>query len=227
MIVQLNNITKTYFNTDSSIKQEVLKGVDLSINNGEAISIVGPSGCGKSTLLNIIGTIDNPSSGEIRFGETILSKLSANEIATIRNKEIGFIFQSHQLLPQLNVIDNILVPTLPINDKIYRKEAVKRATSLLGNLGLEDKIFQFPGELSGGECQRVAVIRALINNPKLILADEPTGSLDEKSAEGIGNLLSEINTRDKVAMVVVTHSLKLANTIGNIHGLTDGKLNKV
>ena len=226
MITELNNITKTYHNSDSTVKQDVLTGINLKLSEGQAISIVGPSGCGKSTLLNIIGTIDVPTSGLVKFGDMDLASLNSDELATIRNRDIGFIFQSHHLFPQLNVMENILVPTIPIKDKEYRKKALERAKLLIDKVGLSDKINQLPGELSGGECQRVAVIRALINNPKLILADEPTGSLDEKSAEDIGKLLSEINLADKVAMIVVTHSMKLANTIGNIHSLINGKITR-
>ncbi len=224
MIIELRNITKTYYNSDSTIAQDVLTGIDLILNEGQAISVVGPSGCGKSTLLNIIGTVDIPTSGMIKFGDTELNNMSDNSLAAIRNQDIGFVFQSHHLFPQLNVLENILVPTIPVKGKEYKKEALKRAKSLIDKVGLSDKINQLPGELSGGECQRVAVIRALINKPKIILADEPTGSLDEKSAEHIGKLLSDINLVDKVAMVVVTHSMKLANKIGNIHTLTNGKL---
>ena len=226
MITELNNITKTYHNSDSTVKQDVLTGINLKLSEGQAISIVGPSGCGKSTLLNIIGTIDVPTSGLVKFGDMDLASLNSNELATIRNRDIGFIFQSHHLFPQLNVMENILVPTIPIKDKEYQRKALERAKLLIDKVGLSDKINQLPGELSGGECQRVAVIRALINNPKLILADEPTGSLDEKSAEDIGKLLSEINLADKVAMIVVTHSMKLANTIGNIHSLINGKITR-
>jgi len=226
MITELHEISKSYLNSDSTVKNEVLSGVSLSLKKGEAMAIVGPSGCGKSTLLNIIGTIDAPSSGTVKFEGTELSGLSADQMAEIRNEKIGFIFQSHHLFPQLNVIENVLVPTIPKKSKKYSKEATQRAHRLLDLVELSDHITKFPGQLSGGECQRVAVVRALINQPELILADEPTGSLDEKSADNIGKLLSDINKNENVAMIVVTHSLALAKTIGNIHNLTGGKISK-
>lgn len=226
MITELNNVTKSYFNSDSSLKNDVIKGISLSLRAGEAMSIVGPSGCGKSTLLNIIGTIDNPTSGIVKFDHKQINELSSNQLAAIRNREIGFIFQSHHLFPQLNVIDNVLIPTIPIRDRKYKSDAADRAKFLLQKVGLSNNLHQLPNQLSGGECQRVAVVRALINQPKLILADEPTGSLDEESAEAIGELLSGINKEENVAMIVVTHSLKLANTIGNICNLNGGKISK-
>jgi len=224
MIIELNNITKTYINAD--IKREVLKGIDLSVEKGATFSIVGPSGSGKSTLLNIIGTLDNPSSGTMKFDGRDLSQYTANQLAEIRNKKIGFIFQSHHLLPQLNVIENVLVPTIPSKDKAKKKLAAERAINLLEYVGLKDKTHQLPGQLSGGEAQRTAVVRALINEPEIILADEPTGSLDLDSSMMIGELLSKINKEKNVALIVVTHSKILANSIGNIYSIKNGLLKK-
>ncbi|NQU35384.1 MAG: ABC transporter ATP-binding protein [Bacteroidetes bacterium] len=224
MITELHNINKDYINNVSGVKHEVLKGISFTLNNGEAMSIVGPSGSGKSTLLNIIGTMDKPTSGAVKLYGNEISDYNETQLAEIRNQKIGFIFQSHHLLPQLNVLENILLPTIPIKDKLYKKLAVERAKKLLIRVGLVDNIHQLPGELSGGECQRVAVVRALINEPDLILADEPTGSLDEESAASIGKLLFEMHKENNTALIVVTHSLKLANTIGNIHKLTGGML---
>ena len=224
MITELHNINKVYINNVSGVKHEVLKGISLTLNNGEAMAIVGPSGSGKSTLLNIIGTIDKPTSGIVKFNGNELVKYNESQLAEIRNQKIGFIFQSHHLLPQLNVLENVLLPTIPIKNSSHKILAVERAKKLLIRVGLIDNIHQLPGELSGGECQRVAVVRALINEPNLILADEPTGSLDEESADSIGRLLSEIQKENNTALIVVTHSIKLANTIGNIHKLTGGKL---
>lgn len=224
MIVALENIQRTYINIESGVNRKVLNGISLSINKGDAISIVGPSGSGKSTLLNILGALDLPTAGVVRFNGKEINNFSENQLAEIRNREIGFIFQSHHLLPQLTLLENVLLPTLALAKKSERNNAKKRAISLLQSVGLADKIQQFPGQLSGGECQRTAVVRALINEPKLILADEPTGSLDKDSAEKIGSLLSSINKDKNVAIVVVTHSLALANMIGNSYLLSEGKI---
>lgn len=226
MIAELENITKIYTNKQSGIQREVLKGISLSINKGDALSIVGPSGCGKSTLLNILGTLDMPTSGVMRFNGKEINNLTDNQLADIRNREIGFIFQSHHLLPQLNLLENVLLPTIVLKGRSKKKLALERALKLLEKVGLADKVQQLPGQLSGGECQRAAVVRALINEPALILADEPTGSLDKEAAERIGELLSEINKSEGVSLVVVTHSLSLANKIGNIYNLSEGKIKK-
>jgi lipoprotein-releasing system ATP-binding protein len=224
MIAELENITKIYTNKQSGIQREVLKGITLSINKGDALSIVGPSGCGKSTLLNILGTLDMPTSGVMRFNGKEINNLTDNQLADIRNREIGFIFQAHHLLPQLNLLENVLLPTLVLKERSKKKLALERALHLLENVGLANNIKQLPGQLSGGECQRAAVVRALINEPELILADEPTGSLDKNSAERIGELLSEINKTEGVSLVVVTHSLSLANKIGNTYNLSEGRI---
>lgn len=226
MILELDNIAKTYVNGDAEIKREVLKGISLSVKKGGVFSIVGPSGSGKSTLLNIMGTLDKASSGEMKFDGKDISQYNDNQLADIRNKKIGFIFQSHHLFPQLNILENVLVPTIPLKDKTQKKKARERALSLLEYVGLIDRIHQLPGQLSGGEAQRTAVVRALINEPEIILADEPTGSLDVDSTNVIGELLSKINKEKNVALIVVTHSLSLANSIGNIYSITNGLLKK-
>lgn len=226
MIIELDNITKTYLNGNTGIRREVLKGISLSVDKGGVFSIVGPSGSGKSTLLNIIGTLDKASSGKMKFDGKDISQFNDNQLAVLRNQKIGFIFQSHHLLPQLNVLENVLVPTIPLKDKTQKKLSMERALSLLEYVGLKDRMHQLPGQLSGGEAQRTAVVRALINEPEIILADEPTGSLDLDSAEMIGELLSKINKEKDVALIVVTHSLSLANSIGNIYSITNGLLKK-
>ncbi len=226
MITEILNIDKIYRNSESGIERKVLDNVTLSLNKGKAMSIIGPSGSGKSTLLNIIGTLDKPTSGIVKFNGSEVNNFSENHLAQIRNQQIGFIFQSHHLLPQLNLLENILLPTIALNNRIKKNNALQRAKRLLQKVGLADKTSQLPSQLSGGECQRAAVVRALINNPELILADEPTGSLDKVSAEKIGELLSNINKEEKVALIVVTHSIALANTIGNTHNLLDGNLIK-
>jgi lipoprotein-releasing system ATP-binding protein len=224
MIVELNKVCKTYSNTSTGVNQDVLNDISISIHEGEAISIIGPSGSGKSTLLNIIGTIDSPTTGTVKFRGEEINNFSENILSDIRNKHIGFIFQSHYLLPQLNILDNVLLPTIPIGNKKNRKELYNRAIDLLNGVNLSEHLGKFPNQLSGGECQRVAVVRALINKPELILADEPTGSLDNKSAENIGDLLKSIQQECNITLVVVTHSLDLANSIGNIYSLSGGNL---
>ena len=227
MIVELDKISKYYENVSLISRRDVLNEISLSINAGESLSIVGPSGCGKSTLLNILGTLDLPTSGTLKIKGKSIQQFAEKELAEIRNKTIGFVFQLHHLLPQLTLIENVLVPTIPLNDKILQKSAMERAMNLLDSVGLADKIYQRPGQLSGGECQRAAVVRALINKPDLILADEPTGSLDQDSAEQMGELLLEINRKQNVAMVLVTHNIILAKKMNTIYKLDHGKLNLV
>ncbi|MFA8437081.1 MAG: ABC transporter ATP-binding protein [Marinifilaceae bacterium] len=224
MIVELDRISKYYENPETVIKREILKEISLEITSGDSLAIVGPSGSGKSTLLNIIGSLDRCSSGSILYDGKDISSLGEMELAQVRNKNIGFVFQAHHLLPQLNLIENVLLPVLPEKDKKQRKAAQERAMELLTSVGLADRIHQRPGQLSGGECQRAAVVRALINEPGLILADEPTGSLDQDSAEQLGELLAEINRKHQVAMVVVTHALQLAHKMKSIYKLSNGLL---
>lgn len=226
MIVELEKVSK-YYENNGLIKREVLNEISLSIKAGDSLSIVGPSGSGKSTLLNILGTLDLPSFGILKIKGIDVQQYSEKQLAELRNKNIGFIFQLHHLLPQLSLIENVLVPTIPLNVKSTKKSTLERAMSLLESVGMADKIHQRPGQLSGGECQRAAVVRALINEPDLILADEPTGSLDQDSAEKLGELLSDINKQQNVAMVLVTHSLELAKRMDTIYKLDHGKLNLV
>lgn len=222
MLIQLNNIFKSYSNTEKH-ERKVLEGISLEVNEGNSIAIVGPSGCGKSTLLNIMGLLDIPNSGEVIFQGRDVTSLNENYMADTRNKSIGFVFQNHQLMPQLNLLENVLLPTLPLKSK-NNKELKDRAMNLLKIVGLDDKIGQYPSQLSGGECQRTAVVRALINEPKLLLADEPTGSLDKKSAEQLGELLIKANQDYKLALVLVTHSLQLASLMKTQYQLEEGKI---
>lgn len=225
MIVKLDKITKYYQNSGSDDKRIILDDLSLTIEKGESIAIVGPSGSGKSTLLNVISSLDTCNSGNMIFDAQDLSKLNEKELANFRNQNLGFVFQSHHLLPQLNLIENVLLPFIPVKDKKLKKEAEKRALELLDFVGLSKQIHQRPGQMSGGECQRTAVVRALIHQPNLILADEPTGSLDKKSAEQLGDLLVDINEKQGVSLVVVTHSMDLAKKMKKIYQLEDGKLN--
>jgi lipoprotein-releasing system ATP-binding protein len=220
-LVELKGVSKDYGDGD------VLRDVNLRLDRDEAIAIVGPSGSGKSTLLNIIGTLDRPTSGTVFFDGADVLRLSAAEIAVLRNREIGFVFQLHHLLPQCTILENVLIPTLAAAAKDRNDEARSRAERLLERVGLGPRQRQLPGQLSGGERQRAAVIRALINQPRLILADEPTGSLDRASAENLRNLLLELNRAEGVALMVVTHSLELAGGFGRIFEMHDGSLVEV
>ena len=201
----------------------VLLGASLSLARGESVAIVGPSGSGKSTILNLLGTIDLPDRGTITFDGRDLTRLTAKELAALRNRQIGFIFQNHHLLPQCSVLENVLLPTLA-DAKQTPSEAEQRARQLLGRVGLGHRLDHLPGKLSGGERQRAAVVRALINRPALLLADEPTGALDRASATNLGQLLVELNREEGVTLVVVTHSAELAQRMGRTVELRDGKL---
>ena len=221
MLLELKNITKSYKN-GSFLK--VLDDISLTINTGDALAIIGPSGSGKSTLLNIMGTLDKPSTGRVTFNGTEITCFNEQSLANLRNQHIGFVFQKHYLLPQLNVLDNVLVPVIPQNNKAKYKQAHSRAEELLSKVGLSDKLHQLPGQLSVGECQRAAVVRALINEPELILADEPTGSLDNDSAVQLGDLLASLRKDFAVALVVVTHSTQFAGRMDKVYRLVNGRL---
>jgi lipoprotein-releasing system ATP-binding protein len=237
MVLQVSHLSKR-FPAPGGGALAVLDDISLSLTGGESLAIVGPSGSGKSTLLQIIGTLDEPSAGKVVLSGQDLSQLGEKVIAHVRQSQIGFVFQSHYLLPQCTVWENVLVPTLaapapgpsaalsPLEGERGRTEesAVTRAERLLKRVGLADRLQHFPGQLSGGERQRVAVVRALINRPKLLLADEPTGALDQHSAEALGQLLVELNREEGVTLVVVTHSRELAQRMGRVLELKDGKL---
>ena len=196
----------------------------MSLDSGESLAIVGPSGSGKSTLLNIIGTLDRPTGGQVLLDGRDLASLNDAELAARRSREIGLVFQLHHLLPQCTVLENVLIPTLGGGEKRDQKQIQDRARRLLGRVGLSDRLSHRPGQLSGGERQRVAVARALINEPKLLLADEPTGALDRVSADNLAELFMEINREEGVAMLVSTHSLGLAAKMSRALELCDGSL---
>ena len=224
MLAELQHITKQYEQPGSSIKNLVLHDISLEIRNNERIAIVGPSGSGKSTLLNILGTLDKPSSGKVFLDGASADQMDENRLAEIRNTFIGFVFQMHHLLPQLTLLENVLLPLLPLKDKNTLTLSKQRALQLIDRVGLSGHIRHFPSQLSVGECQRTAVVRALINKPKLLLADEPTGSLDADNAAQLAQLLTELNQEINVALVLVTHSLELAAKMDKIYQLREGKL---
>lgn len=221
IVLRLEEVHKQYENSDSE-PVPVLNGISLTVRRGDSLAVVGPSGSGKSTLLNILGSLDSPTRGNIQLDGEELANLSEPELATIRNQKIGFIFQSHHLLPQCSVLENVLVPTLAATGR-STADAAERARQLLDHVGLGYRLIHRPAQLSGGECQRVAVVRSLINRPSLILADEPTGALDHSTAESLGNLLVELNRDDQVTLIVVTHSAELAAKMGAIRQLLDGR----
>lgn len=224
MKIELANIYKYFETPETNVRREVLNDISLIINPGDSIAITGPSGSGKSTLLNIIGSLDKPSSGQVRYDDNDITKLGENQLASLRNKSIGFIFQLHHLLPQLNLLENVLLPLIPSNDKKNRKSNLDRVMSLLESIGLSDMITQRPGQLSVGECQRTAVVRALINDPVLLLADEPTGALDQDNADQLGELLSGINKDRNISIITVTHSDELARKMKINYRLEQGML---
>jgi lipoprotein-releasing system ATP-binding protein len=223
-LLKVANVTRCYASPDSAQPLTVLDHVSLEVAPGESLAIVGPSGSGKSTLLQIIGTLDRPSSGTVILNGQDLLALDDLQVAELRNRQIGFVFQAHYLLPQCTVWENVLVPTLACSDTALRESAPQRAERLLKRVGLGERTSHLPGQLSGGERQRAAVVRALINQPHLLLADEPTGSLDHASAQQLGQLLLELNREEGVTLIVVAHALDLARRMARVLELKDGKL---
>jgi ABC-type lipoprotein export system ATPase subunit len=243
-LLELTDVTKRYDSPDAAGAVAVLNGVILAVARGESLAIVGPSGSGKSTLLQIIGTLDQPTGGRVMLAGRNLSQLDDVQLAAVRNRQIGFVFQSHYLLPQCTVWENVLVPTLAESGRTRHsvraasqgnddgahgvtrptETAQARALRLLKRVGLGERMNHRPGQLSGGERQRVAVVRALINQPELLLADEPTGALDHVSATALGQLLVELNREEGVTLIVVTHALELARRMGRVMELKDGLL---
>ena len=223
-MIELRNVTKTYGAPGSADQVEVLKGISLKIEPGQMLAIVGPSGCGKSTLLNLMGALDVPTTGHVLWEGKDLASLGEKGRAEFRNQQIGFVFQMHHLLPQCTVLENVLVPTLARRTGGSPEADLHLAKDLLEDVGLADQMSRRPAELSGGQRQRVAVARALINSPDLLLADEPTGSLDERTADGITVLLRKLNRTQGLALVVVTHAVRLAHRFGQVCELADGVL---
>lgn len=222
MLLQLQNILKGYGEPGSHSFRSVLQNLNLEIEKGSRLAIVGPSGSGKTTLLNLIGALDLPDSGDVVFNGENITAYSQKQLVGFRNRHLGFIFQLHHLMPQLTALENVLLPVLP-QGKIG-KEQQEWAEYLLQKVGIWEQRNQKPSEMSGGECQRTAVVRALINKPELILADEPTGALDEANAEGLTEMLIRLSEEEKVTLVAVTHSSAMAGSMDKKYTLKNGQL---
>ncbi len=225
MLLELIKVDKSYPAPAGDDRIEVLKDVNLTVEAGEGIAIVGPSGSGKSTLLNIIGGLDRQTTGKILIDDQNTLGFDEKELASFRNTTVGFVFQLHHLLPQCSILENVLIPSIVNKDSSKRAEVKQRAEHLLETVNLQHRLTHRPGEISGGERQRAAVARALINKPKLILADEPTGSLDRDSSDGMAELLADINQRLGVTLIVVTHASEVAARMKRVFTLQDGELN--
>lgn len=215
-MIQINDITKSFG------RLQVLKGISMNIDKGEVVSIVGPSGAGKTTLLQIIGTLDKPDSGHVIINGTDVSDMNGRHLADFRNRHIGFVFQFHQLLPEFTALENIMIPALI--GGVSQRQAKKRAAELLDFMRLTDRAKHKPNELSGGEKQRVAVARALVNNPAVILADEPSGSLDTKNKEELHQLFFDLREQFGQTFVIVTHDESLAHLTDRTIAMSDGQL---
>ena len=217
-MIKLEGITKSFGSL------QVLKGIDLEINKGEIVSIVGPSGAGKTTILQIMGTLDEPDAGVVQIDGTVVSRMKEKELSAFRNKNIGFVFQFHQLLPEFTALENVMIPALIAG--VSSKEAHERAMKILDFMGLVDRASHKPNELSGGEKQRVAVARALINDPAVILADEPSGSLDTHNKEDLHQLFFDLRDRLGQTFVIVTHDEGLAKITDRTVHIVDGMIKK-
>jgi lipoprotein-releasing system ATP-binding protein len=227
MLLTLKGISKGFGSASESTYRPVLKDLSLEVREGERIAILGPSGSGKTTLLNLIGGLDYADKGKVEFRGQDITRLSNAEMDRYRNQEIGFVFQFHHLLPQCTLLENVLVPTLINTEKAERAAKHERAKSLMKRVGIWEYRSKLPGKLSGGECQRAAVVRAMINAPSMLLADEPTGALDKDNVEVMSDLLMELNKEDGLTLLVVTHSIDLARQMGKTLTFINGKLEQI
>jgi ABC-type lipoprotein export system ATPase subunit len=222
MLLSLKDITKGYGRPGDKSGRLVLDAISLEVEEGEKVAILGPSGSGKTTLLNLIGGLDHPDSGSVLFNGRDITGFSRGEMDQYRNRNIGFVFQFHHLLPQCTLLENVLIPTLVSGDG--RDKKFDRARNLMNRVGIWEYRDKLPGKLSGGECQRAAVVRAMINAPSVLLADEPTGALDRDNVETMADLLLELNREDGLTLLVVTHSTSLAERMGRVLEISGGKL---
>ncbi|HVN84433.1 MAG TPA: ABC transporter ATP-binding protein [Candidatus Binatia bacterium] len=219
-LIRAEQLSKTY--GDSGRPIPVLVNLDLEVPAGQTLVILGESGVGKSTLLHVLGTLDRPTGGRVWFDDTDLTGLSERELAGFRNREVGFIFQFHHLLPDFTAVENVMMPALIRGERF--DEAERRATECLAHVGLRDRLLHKPGELSGGEQQRVAIARAIVGSPRVIYADEPTGNLDPVTADSVHHLIVDLNRRHGITFVIVTHNERLAALADRILRLHDGRL---
>jgi len=219
-LLEVSDLYKSF--STSAGKVEVLKGINLNVTEGETIALVGASGAGKTTLLHLMGTLDRPTSGKVLFGDNDVFQMGDMALASFRNRSIGFVFQSHHLLPEFSALENSMMPLLISGMK--KDEAVKIAAGLLTDVGLSHRLEHKPGELSGGEQQRVAIARALVTSPRLLLADEPTGNLDMKTSDEVHDILAGIHREKGITLIIVTHNERLAARMGKTIRMVDGRI---
>lgn len=220
--IQINNLVKNYEMGDIIVK--ALQGIDLIINKGKITMVLGPSGCGKSTLLNIVGGIDTSTSGEVVIDDKVITRFNEKELTKFRKEDVGFVFQFFNLIPSLTVLENVEISARLV---FSNKEAYRRSVNILELVNLQDKLHKFPQQLSGGEQQRVAIARALVKEPKIVLADEPTGNLDSVSGENIIKLMTEIASERQTTFLIVTHNVSLTTSADYIIYLQDGKIKQI
>lgn len=222
MLIQLNNITKTYRIGDMAVP--VLKGISLEIDRGEYVALMGESGSGKSTLMNILGCLDRPTGGDYFFEGTNISNATNDERAILRNQKIGFVFQNFNLLPRTSALDNVIMPLTYTAGGLSAKEQRERGRIMLEKVGLKERMKHHPSQLSGGQQQRVAIARALINNPPVLFADEPTGNLDSQTSVEVMNMFTELNRKENITIILVTHSREIAECAKRVICLSDGMI---
>ncbi len=224
-VIELQDVTRVY--KIGEVETPALRGVNLTIEEGEFTAIVGPSGSGKTTMLQLMGCLDRPTGGRVHINGQDVTQLNSNKRADLRKETIGFVFQFHHLLPQCTLLENVLIPTLVQSDRISRAKSAQRAEALMKRVGIWEFRNKLPGILSGGECQRAAVVRAMINAPSILLADEPTGALDSGNVENMADLLLELNQEDGLTLMVVTHSIELAKQMGRTLEIRNGQLHQI